>query len=299
MFEAQRKYTGTGYTTTVALLVVAFILIPAVLIISRPLGHTVVAVAVACSMLCAALAWIFWDRFSRLTIPSIETDDNKASVTKAVRLIIPLVCAAFGVSMLQAGDFSSYRGLPFGMSLATAAKQMGKTPADARILHRRPALIQEMDWQSTTSPLTDPVREGLLSFYNGELFRIVITYDRYKVEGLTADDLIELLSTTYGTPTRPSAEVAYHSIYGETAPVVGRWEDPEYSYNLLRSGESYALVMYTKRLDTLAQASIAEAVRLDAQEAPQREIEQQKKKQDDEHLSLEKARATNRPNFRP
>jgi hypothetical protein len=59
------------------------------------------------------------------------------------------------------------------------------------------------------------------------------------------------------------------------------------------------MVLYSKPLDALAQAAIAEAVRLEAQEAPQREIKEQKKRDDDEHLALEKARAVNKPNFRP
>ena len=36
MFDTQQKSTGTGYTTTVAFLVVAFLFIPAAFVISRP-----------------------------------------------------------------------------------------------------------------------------------------------------------------------------------------------------------------------------------------------------------------------
>lgn len=221
-------------------------------------------------------------------------------------LTIPIVCAGLGASMLQAGDFSSYRGMQFGMNLSTAAKQAGTSPAEARTVHPRPAVIQEIDWQPRPPVLADPVKadpvkDGLLCFFNGELFRIVITYDRYKVDGMTAEDMIEGISATYGTATRPEVEIAYHSIYGEVAPVIARWENSEYSYNLVRSGDrsSFAMVLYSKRLDALAQAAIVEAVRLVAQEAPQREIEKQKKRDDEERLVLEKARSVNKPNFRP
>ncbi len=141
----------------------------------------------------------------------------------------------------------------------------------------------------------------MLCFFNGELFRIVVTYDRYKVEGMTAEDMIEAISATYGTATRPAAEIAFHSNYAEVATVLARWEDSEYSYNLVRTGDrsSFAMVLYSKRLDALAQAAIVEAVRLDAQEAPQRELEKQKKRAEEEHLVLEKARSVNKPNFRP
>lgn len=213
-------------------------------------------------------------------------------------------------SMLHAADFSGYRGLQFGMNLTAAAAQTGTKLTDARVVHQRPAVIQEMDWRlrplvasDTTADAVkvDPVKEGLLSFYNGELFRIVVTYDRYRVEGMTAEDMIQGISATYGTPTRPTIEIPYHSNYGEVAAVIARWEDPEYSYNLVRTGDrsSFSLVLYSKRLDALAQAAIVQAVRLETQEAPQRELDRQKKRADDENLLLEKARSTNKPNFQP
>jgi len=73
MFEAQQKSTGTRYTTTFALLAVAFIFIPAVLIVSRPFGYIVLVVAIACSLLCVFSAWQLWKKFSQLSITSIAT----------------------------------------------------------------------------------------------------------------------------------------------------------------------------------------------------------------------------------
>lgn len=54
------------------------------------------------------------------------------------------------------------------------------------------------------SDTADPVSSGALYFFNGGLFRIVITYDRFKIE-----DIIETISATYGVATRPNEEVAY------------------------------------------------------------------------------------------
>lgn len=227
-------------------------------------------------------------------------------MSKARVLTVPIMCAVLGGSLLGAADFSNYRGLRFGMNLAAAAKQAGTKPTEARLVHQRPAVIQEMDWQPRPAVLAnsvkaDPVKEALLCFFNGELFRIVVTYDRYNIEGMTAEDMVEAISLTYGAATRPAAEIAYHSNYGEVAPVIARWAGSEYSYDLVRTGDqsSFAMVLYSKRLDALAQASIGEAVRLEAQEAPQREIEKQKKREEEEHLVLEKARSVNKPNFGP
>jgi len=217
---------------------------------------------------------------------------------------IAVLCGLLGTSMLSAADLSSYRGLKLGMSLATASKLAGSRPTDARIVQKRPNVIQEMNWElraAQANPKPDPVKDGLLSFYNGELFRIIVTYDRYKIEGMSADDMVQAISATYGTASNPTAEIAYHSNYAEAAPVLARWEDSEYSYDLVRTGDrsSFALILYSKRLETLAMASIAEAARLDAAEAPQRELDKQRKRDDDDRLALDKARAVNKPNFRP
>jgi hypothetical protein len=209
----------------------------------------------------------------------------------------PLLCAA---------DFSSYRGFQFGSSLAAVAEQAGVRPADAKLVHQRPALIQELDWRpghpyQSGADQADPVRESLLRFYNGELFQIVTTYDRQNLEGMTEADMVEAISRTYGTATKPAIELPYHSNYGETASVIARWEDPEYSCSLVRTGDrtSYALILSVKRLDALAQAAIVEARRLDALEAPQRAIDLQKEQEAKRRLVLDEARAVNLPNFRP
>ncbi|MGA2711627.1 MAG: hypothetical protein ABSG41_00850 [Bryobacteraceae bacterium] len=221
-------------------------------------------------------------------------------------LIFPILSTVFGASLFAATDLSTYRGMQFGMDLAVAAKQADMKPADAKVVHERPDLIQEIDWQPRASlapdPVkADPVRDALLSFFNGQLFRIVVMYDSHKIEGMSADDMIDAISVTYGVATRPEAAISFHSNFAEVARVVARWEGPEYSCDLVRTGDqaSFAMVLYSKPLAGLAEASTIRAVRLEAQEAPQREIEKQKKREDAERLVLENARSVNRPNFQP
>lgn len=217
-----------------------------------------------------------------------------------------ILCGVLCSSVLYSADFSRYRGLQFGMNVSDAAKQAGTPAAEAKLIHRRPALIQEIEWQPALTfrpdkADTDPVKQGVLCFFNGELYRVVVTYDRYKIAGMTADDVIEGISAIYGPASRPTAEITYHSNYAEVAKVLARWEDSQYSYNLVRTGDqsSFAMILYSKRLDVLAQAAIVEAVRLDAQEAPAREIEKQKDRAEAERLVGEKARSENKPYFRP
>ncbi len=78
MFDPHQKPTGTQYTVTVALLVVAFIFCPAVLYLSRPFGSASLALALACSAFCIALAGLHWKKFSQLTIPSLENPYSRS-----------------------------------------------------------------------------------------------------------------------------------------------------------------------------------------------------------------------------
>ena len=61
------------------------------------------------------------------------------------------------------------------------------------------------------------------------------------------------------------------------------------------SSSSFGLVVLSKRLDAAAEASIVESVKLDEQQAPQKEIDRQKKVADD----LDIARQKNMKTFRP
>jgi hypothetical protein len=207
---------------------------------------------------------------------------------------------------IAAPDLSRYREFQFGMDLAAVAKLVDMNPSEAKMIHRRPAVIQELEWQpqlSLTSSQADPVRAIFFSFYNGELFRLVVNYDRYKTEGLTTEDVVNAISALYGTATKPDAEVVFSSsqVYNDSEVVIARWEDSQYSFNLFRSTyqPTFGMVAYSKRADTLARAAVAEAIRLDEQEAPQREIERQKKQDAADRAAQEKARLGNKPNFRP
>ena len=221
-------------------------------------------------------------------------------------LAISISWAVLSAPSIYAQDLSRYRDFQFGMNLPAIAKQVGLEPSEAKVIHRRPALIQELNWQpqlSLTSPQADPVRTIFFSFYNGELFRMVVNYDRYKTQGLTTEDVVEAFSANYGTATKPAAEIIFSTshVYNDSEVVIARWEDSEYSFNLFRSSyqPTFGMMAFSKRLDALARAAIVEAIRLDEQEAPQREIERQKKQDEKDHAAQAKARLVNKPKFRP
>ena len=219
-----------------------------------------------------------------------------------------LQAVPFSAPAMGALDLSRYRDFQFGQTLAALAKQAGLALTDAKLIHERPAVMQELEWSiwlsGGSSPQTDPVRTILFSFYNGELFRIVVNYDRGETEGLTTEDMIEAISTKYGIATRPArTEITFSSaqVYNDSEAVIARWEDSQYSFELYRSAyqPTFGMIAFSKRLDALARTATAEAIRLDALEAPQREIQRQRKEDETNREALERARQANKFNFRP
>jgi hypothetical protein len=203
-----------------------------------------------------------------------------------------------------AADLSKYRDFRLGADLPAIAKQVSSSPAEAKVLSSRPALIQQLEWTpqySEPSAKPEPVKNVAFTFYNGELSRIVVEYDRYSTEGMTTRDMVEAISAAYGEPSAVmSAGKASEGPYRDQDEVLARWQDTEYRFDLFRSsyGPSFQLVGTLKRLEEPARAAVAEAKRLDDKEAPQRDAARIVSEEQAAKLKLEKARILNKPNFR-
>jgi hypothetical protein len=65
------KRSGTSYTAPAALLILAFVFIPTILLASRPFGDIALAVAIGSSAICIGVARTNWMRSSQLAIASI------------------------------------------------------------------------------------------------------------------------------------------------------------------------------------------------------------------------------------
>jgi hypothetical protein len=222
-------------------------------------------------------------------------------------LLMSVLCLAFFSPLGMAQDLSKYRDFQFGMTLDTVAKQVQMKPADARTRHARPALIQTLEWNqvgySDSAAKNASVRGIRFDFYNGELSRMVVTYNPVETNGLTAEDIIDAISATYGPATTPgdSVSVSDSTTYEDQEKVLARWENEHYSYNLYRSsyGSTFGLVAFSKMLDVMAHNASREADRLDKLEAPAKELEQQKKREEDTRAAQEAARSLNKPKFHP
>ena len=209
---------------------------------------------------------------------------------KIRRVVICLAIVLLSAPLIHGQDLSKYSIFSFGMSLADLSTWIDQKPTEANLIHQRPAVIQELTWWPPLASGTrrgEPVRQILFSFYNGELYRILVTYDRYITEGLPVEDMVRTMSAKYGTATRPTAEINFPTNetgeYGATEKLIVRWEDSQYSFNLFRASLSntFGLVMFSKRLNAQAEAAIAKSLKLEGQEDPQKEVPRVKKETDD------------------
>jgi hypothetical protein len=229
-----------------------------------------------------------------------------------------VVACAFAMTIfgnrLDAQDLLRYRTFELGSDVAAVSALTGVAASEATIVHQRPVLSQNLAWRpsrwtpGSNSDSTDPVEQVLFSFYNDHLFRIAVDYGHDRTEGMTDADMIEAISAAYGPhvtpsvkPTRGSVRVQ-SQIEIESGSPVARWGDAEHAVVLYRASsyrEAFRLIVTDLAVADLERKGAIQALRLDEQEAPQREIARQKKERDDARAAAEKARGANKGLFRP
>ena len=224
--------------------------------------------------------------------------------THALIMSLSLVISGQAVA---AQELSHYRAYALESSVATVVTTIGVRATEASTLHERPAKIQELQWRapylSPGGASADPVRSVAFSFMNDALYQIHVTYDRDRTAGLTNDDVIESLAASYGAPALKSTilRTELPSAVLDDAIVLAQWSDAATSVTLLRGMYSpdFQLILIAKALGARARSAIREAIRLDALEAPQRELEKRKQEVDEANAMREKTREANKAAFRP
>jgi hypothetical protein len=221
-------------------------------------------------------------------------------------VLVVAIGVTFSGQSASAQDLSRYRTYALETSFDMVLAASGARVSDAKILHERPAKIQQLEWRAPYvrpgNELADPVRGITFTFCDDALYQIVVDYDRDRTEGLTNADVVASLSTAYGTPIRFAAPAM--ASLAETlgdAIVVAHWDSAPASVTLVRGAFSpeLRLILVAKPLHARARAAIKAAARLDILDAPRRELEQQKKDVEDAAAASAKARTINKPAFRP
>lgn len=100
----------------------------------------------------------------------------------------------------------------------------------------------------------DTVKDLVFTFYQGELYQIVVNYDTYGTEGMTTGDFTEAISATYGPPVKLARTATpLADGYGGSQEVVAEWNDEMHRYVLICSayGPSFRLVGTQQKLQNL------------------------------------------------
>jgi hypothetical protein len=118
-------------------------------------------------------------------------------------------CGFVGVGVLglvlcgtasSAQDLGRYREFELGSDVAGVSTVTGTATSDLKVIHQRPALIQELTWRPRhgarrpAAPDTESVEQVVFGFYDDQLFRVTVDYDREQTEGLIDADMVEAIS---------------------------------------------------------------------------------------------------------
>lgn len=223
------------------------------------------------------------------------------------RVLLVAVGLVFSAPPLAAQDLSRYRDYVLDSSLASVIAATGADAGDVRVIHERPARIEELHWRPPMAGYgdgpVDPVRQAVFMFCDGALYQVQVDYDRFRTAGLSQADLIEALSAAYGKPAPVTARTRMTPPPGASTDslVVARWESVEAVVTLLRDAymEEFQLVVASKAAGTHAREASREAMRLDALDAPRRDADQRIKDAAGERARRSKSRDANKAAFRP
>ena len=227
---------------------------------------------------------------------------RSVAVSCVLSLCVPYVASA--------QDLSRYRDVAFGSSVSSVSAMTGTNAGTVKVIHQRPALIQEIAWRPQYSVDRSPervesARDVTFRFHDDRLFSITVVYDTRFVEGLTNADIIDAVSAVYGpaalTPaaSQGPAEVLPGMLNAST--VLARWQSTDYEFTLLREvyPATFRLIGVSRQLAAVARAAETEAARLDIQEAPRRLAEQAAAEAERRRAAEDKTRTTNKGGFRP
>ncbi len=211
--------------------------------------------------------------------------------------------ALFSAPLVSGQDLSRYREFSFGMTVSAVKAQLAPQEPRTKLIHGPPSLIQELTWwpRESSDPASqrDSLWQVLFTFYDGRLYRMLVTYDSRATEGMSDEDMIRAISTRYGNSVQPQLEMSFptNELYRSTETVIARWEDAQYCFSLFRSSylNMYGLVLFAKDTDLAVRSALAASPTPGAKTAAQEERARKEKVARD----LETVRKKNKKIFRP
>jgi len=175
-------------------------------------------------------------------------------------VVVALLCIAFYPSLAGAQRRHDYRTYRMGDDPMSIARQIGvHSPAAA--VPGAPGPVVELRWRAQYvrqggTPSSDPVTLLVFSFYEDQLFRVVIDYSADRTEGMTEADMVAAVSRVYGPPakrTDPPNAVGLRP----ADSVVAQWIDGERQVALLavRGQTAFRMIVASVPLEALARGA--------------------------------------------
>jgi hypothetical protein len=186
-----------------------------------------------------------------------------------------------------------YRELQLGASVASIATLTGLPAAEVKTIHTTPALLQVLEWPNPYAASRDRAAEGVqritFSFYNDQLFRLVIRHERDRSDTLM-DTHVARISAMYGTVVKPlltSTQVPVDRVDVDATARLAAWSDGHHTAVLYGPSRAsgFRIVVSSIRLDRLARTA-----RADALTSPRREAARDTNARDDDREAAATAR---------
>ena len=184
--------------------------------------------------------------------------------TSTRRVVLALLCSATSASLLGAQGRPHYRAYQMGDNLLTISRQLGMPSPAGRLMPPALGAVEELRWRPQyvrrgVAPSSDPVAKLVFSFFENQLFRIVIDYASDRTEGMTEADVVAAVSKVYGAPARrthPPSPVGLRP-QRSVDSVVAQWTDGEHQVALLAVQEqtAFRMIVSSAPLEALARAA--------------------------------------------
>ena len=197
------------------------------------------------------------------------------------RSLLLTICSALLLGLPAtpaAAALSSYRGITLGDSVQVVADHLKIPVTDVKVVHERPTVVQQITWRpsrfvSGTAVERDALAEIILTFNLGRLARIEVVYDRERTQGLTNADLVEAFTAVYGPSLLLSTPIRTTTAASDLE-TIGSWTDPETLVLLWRERYPSRVGLRLTSIDgdRALQDAISGGARLQASEAPAREL---------------------------
>src|SRR6187200_1816995 len=108
---------------------------------------------------------------------------------RVVRIVaVTSVLALIGAAPSMAQDMARYRDYQLESTVAAVVAISGEGASQVESLHDRPGQLQRLEWHApfvSSEGRVDALERIVFEFYEDKLYRMVVTYDRDSMAGLT------------------------------------------------------------------------------------------------------------------